>query len=68
MISQRRNYLWRSVAGHVAGDNRWRFCMKKIILAAFTVLSLTAAIAPMANATSMYSSSAANNPTAGGGG
>jgi hypothetical protein len=41
--------------------------MKKIILAAFTALSLTAAIAPIANATPMYPSST-NNPTAGGGG
>jgi hypothetical protein len=44
--------------------------MKKIILAAFTALSLTAAIAPMANASTMgtFHPNNANNPTAGGGG
>lgn len=47
--------------------------MKKMLLAAFTALTLTAAIAPLASAATMgafYSNNAsnANNPTAGGGG
>jgi hypothetical protein len=44
--------------------------MKKLVLAAFTALSLTAAIAPMASAATMgtFHANNANNPTAGGGG
>jgi hypothetical protein len=36
-------------------DHKWRIPMKKIILAAFTALSLTAAIAPLASAASVHS-------------
>lgn len=56
-------------AGHVA-RHLMEFPMKKILLAAFTALSLTAAIAPMASAASMgtFHADNANNPTAGGGG
>ena len=44
--------------------------MKKMILAAFAALSLTAAVAPMASAASMgtYYPNNATNPTQGGGG
>jgi hypothetical protein len=34
----------------ISPDRSWRIPMKKIILAAFTALSLTAAIAPLASA------------------
>jgi hypothetical protein len=34
----------------IPADQRWRTPMKKMILAAFTALTLTAAIAPLANA------------------
>jgi hypothetical protein len=34
----------------ISPDERWRVPMKKIILAAFAVLSLTAAVAPLASA------------------
>jgi hypothetical protein len=36
-------------------DRRWRTPMKKMILAAFTALSLTAAIAPLASAATVHS-------------
>jgi hypothetical protein len=36
-------------------DRRWRIPMKKMILAAFTALSLTAAIAPLASAATAHS-------------
>jgi hypothetical protein len=54
----------------MSSGNRWRIQMKKIILAVFTALSLTAAVAPMASAATMgtFYPNNANNPTAGGGG
>jgi hypothetical protein len=38
-------------------DQRWRFPMKNLILAAFAALSLSAAVAPLANAATFHNGS-----------
>jgi hypothetical protein len=61
-ITEKLNYhlpsggqLTRPSKPDIPPDRRWRVQMKKMILAAFTALSLTAAVAPLASAASVHS-------------
>jgi hypothetical protein len=48
---------WLSIQTGHSADWKWRIPMKNLILAAFAALSLTAAIAPMANAAVFHNGS-----------
>jgi hypothetical protein len=48
---------WLSIQAGILPDWKWRNSMKNLILAAFAALSLTAAIAPMANAATFHNGS-----------
>jgi hypothetical protein len=48
---------WLSIQTGIPPDWKWRIPMKNLILAAFAALSLTAAIAPMANAANFQNGS-----------
>jgi hypothetical protein len=49
--------IWLPIQAGIPPDWRWRIPMKNLILAAIAALSLTAAIAPMANAANFHNGS-----------